>query len=109
MLPARHRLALRQHPDFFVQAQRYTSRSLVAYVLQTEVFQGAVVVPKKVSTLATDRHTLKRRLHNLLYQLRETQAYCLTLVVKPGALNRTNLELESELNQLMKDINRRTV
>lgn len=58
------RLPLRENLAFFAQARRLYLSGVLLYVLKksAEAIEFTVVVPKKISTKATERNKLKRRL-----------------------------------------------
>lgn len=64
--------------------------------------RGAVIVPKKVMSLATARHTLKRQLLELLRKHSDKlQGYDLVVYVSRPSVNSTKEQLQSELITLI--------
>jgi len=83
MLPLKHRLKLRQYPEFFSQSKKvYSPLYTIFYLLQeTNLSTGAVVVPKKIVAKATHRNTLKRQTLEVLYSFFKTHQ-CLKVVIR---------------------------
>ncbi len=75
MLPAKHRLMLRQNPTFFVKSQKIHTPLFTIFYRRTdlEFSLGSVVVPKKKVPLATGRNLAKRQVNELLYSLFKTK------------------------------------
>ncbi|MEO8581581.1 MAG: ribonuclease P protein component [Patescibacteria group bacterium] len=66
MFPKHIRLQLRQEKDFFKTAKRKNFPLFQVLYRPAEQTQFAVVVPKKVSLKATERHKILRRMRAIL-------------------------------------------
>src|SRR5471030_609609 len=101
MLPLKHRLMLRHFPDFFVHSKKvHSPLYTIFYLTQDELLsRGAVIVPKKVIALATQRNKLKRQVLATLYPLLQSKENLSIAILVKRKLARVDLiKLSTDLN-----------
>jgi len=84
MLPTSVRLPLREEQDIFKNASRKKTKYVVVYYRENNKTSTrfAVVVPKKVATLATKRNYIKRFVEGVIVDwYRESSAFAKDIVV----------------------------
>lgn len=103
MLPKSEKFALRHHPEFFQQAQKYTGTLLRVWYLPQVKTECSVIVSKKVSLSAVQRNALKRKCFTSLQELvLPTGAIVVTLF--PSAITADQAQLKEALEQQLAKI-----
>lgn len=104
MIAAHHKFPLRtEFTGLRARASRLPTPHTVVYHLQTaSSARMAVVIPKKVSKLATTRNNLKRITYDTLWPLILDRQIDCVVVYKPLPLKKLPIkELTSELTQII--------
>lgn len=106
MLNKKERLTKKEFDRFFASGRRYHSPLFTLVHVETDTFNGAVVVGKKVFKRAVDRNRLRRRVYNILYRLsREKDLKSVYIILtKPAAAEASFPELKEALQKLIPNI-----
>lgn len=102
MLKKSERVARSDFGTFFKKGKRLHSEHLTAIVSPAPSFHGSVVVSKKVSKLAVERNTLRRRVYAQLYALKKKEFEGAVIVtLKPSFSTLTKKEAQAEITALV--------
>jgi ribonuclease P protein component len=106
MLPKKQRFPLRKERDFFQRSRKVSGSFFVLYVQHhshgaSKASQGAVIVPKKVAALATQRNKIKRWVKTILSPtLQDISELAIVVYIKRSFEKENLTELEQKLLQL---------
>lgn len=109
MISKHKKLILRQHPDFFNQAEKYYTDLFMIFFLRQPVMervsQLAVVVPKKKLKLRVKRNQLKRLAYQVVSDLLEQYpGFKLVLIPRKKMLQAKLSDVELELKKTLRKI-----
>lgn len=109
MLPKHLRLPLRKSGTFFATAQRIGHQWFTCwYRHEGDQFQVSIVVGKKVSQLAVDRNSLKRRMRIILQHVAPPNGLKTVFVMKRASLSTPTPELAEAVQKTLDQISHET-
>lgn len=102
MLKKSERVTRSDFGTFFKKGKRLHGEHVLAVVAPSPTFHASVVVSKKVSKLAVERNTFRRRVYAQLYTLKKREFKGVVIVtLKPSFSSLTKAEAKTAIEALV--------